>query len=281
MPRKIDQSSDVASAPSMDASIVEFENPPVAEVVCGIAFDQAPDFHSSHMGLFWVHIRDEFPITEVRTPILPPDGLKAVELVKFPEMIRHFYRSEDRSELVQLQQDRFLYNWLKTSKDAKYPRYKKIIRRFNQLRRKFNEFYQDLNMPPVMVKELRLEYVNHVPRGDGWETPGDINNIFPNHRFRKRGTKYLRPPTNWNFVSVHPVKDPNSRMNIALRNATRPKEGGEQEQVFLAQLSVIGKTENPSEREIQTWFNMAREAIDLTFVDITAPDVQKQIWKVK
>ena len=266
----------------MDTTIVDFEKPPVAEVVCGLGFERVPQFHSPHMGLFWAQIRDEFPISEVHPPIQSSLVSRSfVEFVEFPELVRHFYRSADRSELVQLQQDRFLYNWLKASTDTIYPRYKGVITRFGRLRKKFDQFFKQLDFPPLRINELRLEYVNHVLKGEGWESPADINDVFPDFRFRKKGTKYLRPPTAWNLAFRHPVKDPNSQMNIAIRTATKPGDGDQQQQIFLIQLSVIGRLENPPARDIQEWFDMAREAIDLSFVDLTAPEMQKRFWKAR
>ena len=91
----------------MDESIVDFERPPVTEVICGIGFKSIAQFHAPHMGLFWNAIRKDFPIAEVRPPLMSPGEspgiIKVLEGTGAPT--RFFLRSEDRTELVQVQPD--------------------------------------------------------------------------------------------------------------------------------------------------------------------------------
>src|ERR1044072_4576891 len=122
--------SKVTSIPTMHEMVVDFEDPPVNEVVCGIAFAPMQNFQTPHMGLFWAEIVDEFPTAEVQPPLVT----SGQPMVIMTDLQRNFYRSRDRSELVQVQQDRFLYNWVKTANDTSYPRYPKVVVRFKELK---------------------------------------------------------------------------------------------------------------------------------------------------
>ncbi|MCF8051072.1 MAG: hypothetical protein K9L59_07530 [Desulfobacterales bacterium] len=38
----------------MKKDLPDFENPPIGEVVCGLAFEKMDDFKGAHIGIFWL-----------------------------------------------------------------------------------------------------------------------------------------------------------------------------------------------------------------------------------
>ena len=176
--------------PAMDDSIVDFDHPPVSEVICGIGFKELSGFEAPQMGLFWNAIRSEFPIAEGRGPIVPPGGEFTIELS--PETaapIRFFLRSKNRAELVQVQSNRLLYNWLKTESGNPYPRFRGVIKRFRFVRRRFERFLKANSFEAPAIRELRLEYLNNIPSGEGWKNLGDLSKLFPDFRYRRRNRR--------------------------------------------------------------------------------------------
>lgn len=281
MPKRPQDSDSAYQVPSMSDSIVDFENPPVSEVVCGIAFTKLEDFTSPYMGLFWSTVRDEFPVAEVKPPLPPPGSEFKFTLPDTPPPPRYFLRSSEGNELLQLQENRFLYNWLGTQSNPKYPRYKTVIKRFHKLRKKFEKFLQDHDLHQMAIRELRLTYVNHIMEGEGWNNLADVGKVFPNFRLKQRGRRYLRVPTDWNFMTLFPVKDQNSRLQVTIRNGTKKTAEDVEQRLYVLDLTVIGDVVDPSQGELQRWFDMAREAIDLSFLDLTSSKIQSEIWKVR
>jgi hypothetical protein len=53
------------------ADLVDFDSPPVTEVVLGVQFNSLERFLSPHLGLVWSEFKQEFPIVEEH-PYLPP-----------------------------------------------------------------------------------------------------------------------------------------------------------------------------------------------------------------
>ena len=53
-----------------------------------------------------------------------------------------------------------------------------------------------------------------------------------------------------------------------------------EEEVLILELTTIGEVNNPPQKEIQRWFDMAREAIDLSFLDLTSRELHEKVWKV-
>src|SRR4051794_2053241 len=98
----------------MSKPLPEFERPPLNEVVIGVQFEPLPSFHIAHLGRFWSRIRERYPFTEDQAPILtqielakpiPVPEKNQIEIgLPFP---RCWFLNESKTELVQLQADRF------------------------------------------------------------------------------------------------------------------------------------------------------------------------------
>lgn len=259
--------------PSRNENIVEFDKPPVSEVIFGIGFKAPEGFREAHFGLFWNEIRDEFPVAEIKTPIAPPppEHLQ-IDLSTAPPQ-RHFFRSGDGSELLQIQSNRLLFNWIKIG-DAPYPRYRKVYPRFTSLCDRFSRFLTENSFEKPIIRELRLEYLNHIAKDQIWKTPSDVHKIFPDFRVARRGRRFLISPQTFNLQVRYPMEREGTHLDVALRTGRR-----ELEELITLQLSVIGAVEEPSDKEIRSWFDMAREAIDLSFTDLASPRA-KEAWGI-
>ena len=111
------------------AQLPKFKNPPVIETIIGIEFARLEKFGVPHFGLYWEAIRADFPEFELKQqldsqierfeplqfqPTIPP-----LQFIEKPE-IRCWFVSRER-RLIQLQQDRFIYNWRKEGQEKDYP----------------------------------------------------------------------------------------------------------------------------------------------------------------
>ena len=270
-----------SATPAGDKTIVNFGNPPVTEVVCGIGFRRLANYSTPQMGFFWSQLYDEFPTAEIKAPLVPPGGQIefSTEFGSLPSP-RYFLRNPGRDEVVQLQDTCFLYNWIKTPEKPVYPRYAKVVRRFNKLRNQFQSFLRKDQLGELDIRELRLTYVNHIPQGQGWNTLSDLGKIFPAYRMRSQKRRYLGRATAYNFTVRYPVRDKNSHLEVSIRTATQETEAKEVQTVITFQLAVIGQVVSPSEQEIQGWFDMAREAINLSFLDLTSKEMQQKLWQI-
>ena len=272
----------VPRTPSVRESLVDFDNPPVSEVVCGLGFQNPADYSTPHMGLFWSSIRDEFPHVQVSPP-LPPPGPITLVASDTPPPPRYILKNKGGNELIQVQDTWFFYNWVRLGTDNEYPHYNWVMSRFHEHRQRFEKFVEGAGIGKIVPKELRLTYVNHIPEGQGWNKLESIGRVFPDFKYRRRTRRYLRPPRLWNIVTNHPVEDERARLEVSIRSGSRRRktmEGTEEEQkLFIMQLSVIGSVDALSDDEMQSWFDMAREAIVLSFLDLTDDKVQRDIWR--
>lgn len=104
----------------MQSPLPEFNKPPVTEVVLGVQFGQLESLHTPQLGYIWRSYRDRFPQAEEPPPLEPSveqfgartgrrQGVRLV-LSPIPPRPRLWFLNEDETELVQVQQDRFVRN---------------------------------------------------------------------------------------------------------------------------------------------------------------------------
>lgn len=106
----------------------KYNNPPVVETVIGVQFPELRGFHAAHFGLYWETIRDRYAKVENR-PTLEPDRerfprqpiplLPAIQALQRMPTNRVWFTDTSDSQLIQLQSDRFLFNW--RQREGGYP----------------------------------------------------------------------------------------------------------------------------------------------------------------
>jgi uncharacterized protein (TIGR04255 family) len=165
----------------------KFDSPPVVETVLSAQFDPIPQFNEAHGGWFW---KKCLPPEWKRTAIAPrlEDqferfgeaklwGPESLLMIRAPggERIQIFGSDDER--MIQIQNTRFLYNWRKQS--AAYPSYEKLHPEFMNCFQSFTQFVKQECSVELTVNQWEVTYVNHILKGDLWETPEDWTGIFP------------------------------------------------------------------------------------------------------
>ena len=166
----------------------DFENPPVVETVLSVQFAPLAEMRAAHIGLLWHGLRDRFPRTEERPPIdqvlerfpEPPRPRLGVQLqaLENPPVPRIWFLNEGGTELMQVQQDRFIKNWRKVGVGDQYPRYEKVKAAFEADFDGFQSFVAEHKLGTIRVNQCEVTYVNHILAGEGWESYRDVDKIF-------------------------------------------------------------------------------------------------------
>lgn len=155
------------------ASVAKFAKAPLSEVVCGVEFN-APDFSSIHFGLYWQAIRERFP-----SPPLDKPPIGALEIMASPPSLRRvWFESVDRKQLIQLQANRFLYNWKRLSEQDEYPHFDVLYPNFEKEWTAFQDWWIELDKLPLQPIHYELTYLNQIDAKFGWSSPNDTPNIF-------------------------------------------------------------------------------------------------------
>lgn len=164
----------------------KFRNPPLVERAITVVFEKIDGFSLGDFGLFWDIIRDEFPVSEavaatpvdlerfdIFTPVQP-----LVELIPADALPRGYFRNSDAGELLQVQADRFTFNWLKTGSDHCYPHSEVTFARFWAFYAQFEAFLRSRELGGIKIIQCELTNVNAIPVSDVGETFADVATVL-------------------------------------------------------------------------------------------------------
>jgi len=147
----------------------EFSEPPVTEVALSIQFEPV-ELSPAQLGIFALRMKElGYSRIEQHPPLQPiieqfgPRSDQARVVFEFgPPAVRHWFISDDRQRLIQVQQDRFIHNWRKTGSKDRYPRYEGIRETFVERFGEFDHFLAQERLGPVQPNQVEVTYVNHV-----------------------------------------------------------------------------------------------------------------------
>ncbi|WP_174874895.1 TIGR04255 family protein [Vogesella oryzae] len=253
---------------------VKFENPPIVEVVCGVLFSSQSTIQTAHIGAFWESVRNDFPITEDAPPLLPvleesgPVTVASFELSELPPLRRTWMASEDGRTLIQVQQDRFLFNWKRISDDDAYPSYQVVIKRFEDCLARFVEFCSSVGVGSLAYRQYELTYVNHIGQGNGLDRVG-LDALFVDHIRKVEVDRFLPPPDAIGWTSVYSFPNDQGRLHVAMQSAQSQQPS--MEKIIRLDLTARGISSDTTELGRSCWFNMAHDWITRGFADITNP----------
>lgn len=218
-------------------SLPKFDRPPVSEVAMSVQFDPLSALAPIHLGRWW---RDErrvrYPITEERPPLEPTQEVfsspQPVPAFNFrisggPPTPAVWFLTEDRTELLQIQRDRFTRNWAKRSGDEKYPSYDELWSAFEHDFTEFIQFLEEENIGSPSLLQCELTYVNPIKAGLNWKKHSELGNVLalwsgqttegflPEPEDIQVALRYTIPdpdgqPAGRLYVKVEPVPSPDS-----------------------------------------------------------------------
>jgi len=262
----------------------EYENPPVIEVVCGVLFQPLGGLSGPYLGLLWERFREDYPMVQempILAPIVerfdvsPPAEAQFSQVTAWP---RTWFIQKDETGLIQVQRDRFLYNWRKISEKHPYPRYHNVIGKFREHFSQFCDFLAEHDLGAIQPLQYEMTYINHIPEGEGWNTLADIGEVFPDLRWRSNSVRVFPSPESILWRAAFVLPNQQGRLHASIVNAQWEKDG-RNINILILELTARGIGRNPSQEEMYAWFDLARESIVRTFTDLTSEIIQHAIWR--
>ena len=234
-----------------------YESPPVFEVVTGLSFDRLERFKIPYFGLLWEKLRQEFPSCEHAPPLDVGQNLSDDPVTKLP-LPRVWYINETKERLIQVQMNRFLYNWRKLESAHIYPSFSKLKDEFHHKFKLYLEFLDEINLSPPNYRECELTYINHIPQGMGWESPEDVPSIFPDLGWRLNKDRFLNCPEYISGQLNFPLPDKKGNLFVKLQSANLRILGTP---LLIFELSARGLGKDQTQEGIKQWFETAHEWI--------------------
>lgn len=258
---------------------IDYKKPPVVEVVCGAAFQRLDAFKAPHIGTFWKTLPKEFCQVEETTPVGYPDDPSAFEVLEVPPHPRVWFHTEDGGELIQLQQNRFFYNWKRRDGGAndKYPEFTNIFPKFLQYLELFRKFVTDEQLGTVEFHQFELTYVNHIMADSVEGQVKRYSNVLLDHVSDTSRQRFLPEPDRFRWLTSYEMPNGMGRLHVTAQSALKKSET--REKLLRLDLAVRGTSQDTSDDGMKAWFSVAHNWIVEGFSDITDRTVQDEIWR--
>lgn len=150
---------------------LSFESPPLKEVSFSVQFEPIEGFHIGLIGLIWDVFKSRYPSVETADELAHeiekfgvisrrPQGIQFLDRTPVPRIM---FISDDQQYLIQLQKDRFIFNWRQLSDESvRYPRYQNLKNRFLDELQIFGAFLAENHLEPITFNQVEFTYVNHI-----------------------------------------------------------------------------------------------------------------------
>lgn len=256
----------------MNGPTPTYKKPPIIELVCGVTFAPLERFKIAHSGLFWNRIMDQFPRCEHAPPLGDLNELMERE-INLP-IPRLWFINHDDDRLMQLQKNRFLFNWRK--RDTSYPRFQNVYEDFSKYFGQFQEFVTEYNLGEIKILSYELTYIDALLKGEGWDNLDDINTIIPHMTWGRVMRNVLPPTENIAWQREFHLPDELGALVIKLQSGFRRPD---EHPLLRLEFSARGPLAKQSTSRMQPWFDSAHKWINHVFKKMIADDVQKSIWE--
>ncbi|MGB2802231.1 MAG: TIGR04255 family protein [Phycisphaerae bacterium] len=266
----------------------DFTNPPVIEVALSVQFNRILGLRTAQMGLLWSAWKDRFPKTEEHPPLEPavecfdegpgPAQGPRIVISPAPPVPRCWFLNNSGTELLQVQQDRFVHNWRKVGAGDKYPRYGKIREGFIRELRLFCEFLKREKIGDLTPTQCEVTYVNHILCGSRAETHSQVERVVTVWHGEYSDT-FLQKNEDVRFATRHviPGEDgqPVGRLHISLQPAFQKPDGVP---ILVLMLTARGKPEGEGLEGVLAALDRGREWVVRGFASVTTPEMHKK-WE--
>ena len=252
-----------------------------------VQFEPIEQMRTPQIGFLWAEFRDRFPVTQEHPPVDPVierfgiarTGAPEVRLqmLESPPLPRVWFVTPTGTELIQVQNDRFIHNWRKVREGDKYPRYEPIRDTFHSELQTFQATLAREQSGTMAINQCEITYVNHIVAGDGWKIHGDIGNVLTVCR-AEYSDNNLREPEDVRMAVRYVLRDdqnePVGRLHVSVQPVFRRSDN---QPMLVVTLTARSRPSGEQLDDAIRCLNFGRDAIVRSFASITTPEMHA-IW---
>ena len=261
---------------------LDFARPPVEEVMLGILFEPLDQFFAPYLGDIWQVFKEFGFIHTTAQGAVPPVieqfsnqiPQPQVRISNVPDFDRILFIHESGDRILQVQRDRFMFNWRRIEEGQKYPGFSTIFTMFEDFYTRFKVKLKHQEIGDIIPLQYELGYINQLVHGDGWDTLGDIGKIYQMFVDSQQSYSFWSGAESVIFQTSFPIADLQGRLHLAISNRVKMPE---QQQTLQTDFTVRGFPKN-GEYEMVTWFKSARDEIHEKFTSMFTEDIQTRVW---
>lgn len=257
-----------------------FRRPPVVETALGIQFSELHNFKAVHFGLLYEQLRDRFPVVQDHPRLEPIVELFPLRprLPAFriggsyggPE--RAWYLAQDESCLVQIQPDRFGFNWRSGGEHDDYPRFSENCPKCVAEFREFCEFCEAQGIGRVQPNLVEVVYVNHIRPQPGESAIKCFDAVFSGIDWR-HSDDWLPPPETASLNRTFLIGENEGRLYA---EASIVQERNRSEFVLL---KMTARVHHREDRSVSDSLQLAHDWVVNGFVSLTDPVARQERWE--
>lgn len=263
---------------------VDFDRPPVVETLIGLQFAPIKNWSVLHLGLFWNAVREDYKRYEIHSPVssgfelrLGSSGPEAPSVQFQTEVpLRAWFFDPSETRLIQIQNNAFIHNWRKTEATQKYQHYDVIRPIFEKEWLRFLSFLRDNELSEPQVWQCEVCYINHIAKGEGWESFSDLPNVLSLWS-GERSTDFLPSPEVASMTAAFPMPRSLGHLHVAASPAVRQSDSKE---IIQLTLTARGKPASSRLEDICAWLDVGHDWIVHGFKSITTIQMH-QLWGIR
>lgn len=262
---------------SKAASAIEFVNPPINEVVCGVQLDGLEKWQTPHFGLLWQQVRESYPIFEDQQPLtVLSDPMAESETPRLGlggplvPLRRVWLIDAARQHMMQVDPPRFLLNWRKIKDSDSYPRFQATFAKFTESLDVLNAFINEHSLGEPRFSHYELSYINHILGHENFPRAAEKYLSFYTWSQRQHS---LESPIALSISLRLPLPEKRGMVFISAKHGTRKSDN---KQVLILELTARG-TADQSGGDMRDWFDLAHATLLEGFVELTTAEAH-QVW---
>lgn len=274
-----------------EAPLPHYESPPVEEVALGVYFDRLVGLRATMLGKLAERWREPYPELEEHPelPPVPPEIAGSPGLaprIQFQPasdgaLPRCWFRSADGARLLQLQRDRLVHNWRRTSMAQPYPHYQRLLPNLADAYRDLESFAREEGIGPIRPTQCEVTYVNPVPV----TALGSEKNLAHLVTLWSGATSntFLPEPEDVRMLLRYPIRTSEAqwigRLYLNVGPEQRPRhDTGQSEEVVTLQLFARGKPLGDGWEGARKFFDIGHEWVVRAFASVTTVTMQREEW---
>jgi uncharacterized protein (TIGR04255 family) len=269
------------------AGLPEYTEPPLTEVVLGVQFNNLDRFLTPYLGLLWEEFRSSYPNIEEHVPIpsafetfgpnpqfLPVFGF---QIASAAEMPRIFFINTDRTQLLQVQRDRFLHNWRKVKTGGgEYPRFERMLSTFVDGIGTFEKFLERQGLGQMTPNQVELTYINQIPVPDKGTLFELAKKLFPKQADAAT-LDDLGSPEDLRFLLRYNMREKDGAPIGRLIVSAEPARRADGVSILQVSLTARGKPSSADIAGVVEFLERGRVLIVRAFTRLTSPQMH-ELW---
>ena len=267
------------------ASLPDFERPPVVEVALSIQFEAIADLRAIQLGALWGEFRERYPRAEEQAPLEPvfeEFGLPApmrprIRLERIPPVPRCWFTTEDSTHLLQVQQDRIVHNWRRGEGSGVYPRYKVLRDVFRQEIDSFVGFLSREGLGELRPNQCEVTYINEIAADTPVQGHARLEKLLTVWR-AEYSDGFLPEPSDVHTTARYSIPGddgtPVGRLNVIAKAAYRADDNTP---VVILELTARGKPVGDGIEGGFRFLDIGHEWVVRGFASITTP-IMHSYW---